>query len=51
MFNHGATIAGHGLSMVFSRGNLATFPKQISGKFKARRVAYVKIDVTMVTES
>ena len=43
------------LAMVYPwssrRGSLATFPKQISGKFKARRVAYANIDVTMVTES
>ena len=44
--NHGWPWSIHGL-LVF----LATFPKQISGKFKARRVAYANIDVTMVTQS
>ena len=55
VFNHGETMAGHGLFMVYPwssrRGNLATFPKQISGKFKIRHVAYINIVVSMVTES
>ena len=66
MVDHDQTIVDHcwklcstmvkpWLAMVYSwfsrRGNLGTFPKQISGKFKTRRVAYINIDVSMVTES